>query len=380
MGIPLQFYPKTGLSMSAKSRVVNAHVLAISLIALSPAWARAQTITINNTSLDPIPLSGSVTVDSNGQLSATCAGATCSNLGQATGNPASVSLPEGPIQTTQGAATNVAMAVTNSPVACIGTAIPSTGVTSWIGNDLRTTSGNASVSFSNVGTYALTANCYNADGSAGADTVSVEVASGGGGGNTPDPNTCTIDGQTITGTTRPTGYEFIRPSGFTMFNREWENQFNGRAWGAQISYLAPIGSFSVGDAQAAGMYITIPFKPTAGVIYTLEWFEAQSVTAANYFNPRRSTSVSVSISPCAGDVRPRVSTSTNQWLKGCKKQSSQSNLGFSTLSGSACRLNADEWYWLTIQMADGTDGTLTPTEHTCADGRTQCEANFDLNF
>lgn len=365
--------------MRINRKTANPHLFALAVIGFAPVLLNAQTITINNTSLDPIPLSGSVTVDSNGQLSATCAGASCANLGQSVGNPASVTLPDGPIATTQATATNIAMTVTNSPVTCIGTSIPSAGVSSWIGNDLRTTSGNAVVSFSNTGNYALTANCYNADGSAGADTVSVEVAPGGGGGG-PNPDTCIIDGQTITGSTRPTGYEFIRPSGFTMFNRTWENQFNGRAWGDQISFLAPIGSFSVGEAQAAGMYITIPFQPTAGVIYTLEWFEAQSVTGANYFNPRRSTSVSVSISPCAGDVRPRVSTSTNQWLKGCKKQSSQSNLGFSTLSGSACRLNAGEWYWLTIQMADGTDGTLTNTEHTCADGRTQCEANFDLNF
>lgn len=366
--------------MRINRKTANPHLLALAVIGFAPVLLNAQTITINNTSLDPIPLSGSVTVDSNGQLSATCAGASCANLGQSVGNPASVNLPDGPIATTQATATNIAMTVTNSPVTCIGTSIPSAGVSSWIGNDLRTTSGNAVVSFSNTGNYALTANCYNADGSAGADTVSVEVASGGGGSGTPDPNTCIIDGQTITGSTRPAGYELIRPAGFTMFNRTFDNQFNGRAWGEQISYLAPIGSFSVGEAQAAGMYITIPFEPAAGAIYTLEWYEAVTVTLANYFNPRRATSVSVSVSPCAGDIRPRDSTSTNQWLKGCKKQSSQSLLGFSTLAGSSCRLNAGQTYWLTIQMADGTDGTLTNTEHTCADGRTQCEANFDLNF
>jgi len=371
---------ETGILMRANSMTTQRSALVFALAALSSTGLYAQTISINNTNLAPIPLSGSVTVDANGQLSATCTGPTCATLGQSGGSPASVSLPAGPIQTTQSAATTVAMTVTNAPVTCIGTSIPSTGVTGWVGNDLRTTSGNASVNFANIGTFALTANCYNADGSAGADSVDVEVASGSGGGNNPNPDSCIIDGQTIAGSTRPSGYEFIRPAGFTMFNRTWENQFNGREWGAQISYLAPIGSFSVGDAQAAGMYITIPFQPTAGTIYVLEWFEAQSVTNANYFNPRRSTSVSVSVSPCAGDVRPRVATSTNQWLKGCKKQSSQSNLGFSTLAGSGCRLNAGEWYWLTIQMADGTDGSLTPTEHTCADGRTQCEANFDLNF
>lgn len=188
-----------------------------------------------------------------------------------------------------------------------------------------------------------------------------------------------IDGVTISGTTRPAGYELIRPAGFRMHDETWESQFNGRPWGAQISYLAPIGSFSVEDDPAAGMYITIPFTPTAGTIYTLEWFEAQAVSFAGYYNPRKADTLLVSISPCAGDVRARVSSSTNQWLKGCKVQSSQSRLGFSTLAGSGCRLNEGQQYWLTILMADASDG-LSNMENACALGRTQCEANFDLNF
>lgn len=193
-----------------------------------------------------------------------------------------------------------------------------------------------------------------------------------------DRYACAINGVTISGSTRPAGYEFIRPAGFFMRDVTWASQFNGRAFGEPISYLAPIGSFSVGDNDAAGMYITIPFRPEPGRPYHLEWYEAQPVSMAGYSIGRRATTVFVSISPCAGDLRPHNRTSLDPWLRGCRRQSSQSILSFSTDPAAGCPLVAGETYWLTIMMADASDG-LTPTEHSCASGRDRCEANFDLN-
>ncbi len=345
-------------------------------LALMAVDAQAQSLTIQNTNLGPVPLSGAVTVDSDGNLQATCSGANCSSLGQS-GTPATVSLPVGPIETTQNVQTSVTVDVGNTPITCVGTATPSTGVTGWIGNDLRTTDGNVNVTFANTGQHNLTATCYNASGTAGSDTVTVNVASGQQTGE--DPNSCVIDGVTV-GANGTGNYELIRPVGFQMHNRTWENQFNDRPFGTPVSYLAPIGSFSVGDDEAAGMYITIPFRPVANVIYNLSWESAQSIPDAGYFTPRSASVVHVSVSPCAGDVRARVSTSTNQWLKACKQSlSAQGSLVFSTQSAAACRLQAGELYWLTILMADPSDG-LTTTERSCTQGRDKCEANFNIDY
>jgi hypothetical protein len=180
--------------------------------------------------------------------------------------------------------------------------------------------------------------------------------------------------------TRPAGMELIQPQGFTMYNKTWASQFNDREWGEPISYLAPIGSFSVNNASAAGMYITVPFTPEDGKYYHLEWYGAQPIKLAEYWTARRAETLLVSISPCAGDIRSRQRTSSDMWLKACKQQSSQSILPFSTDPRSACRLKAGKTYWLTIIMGDGESGEISPEVNSCAQGRNECEANFDLNF
>ena len=162
--------------MSPRNSSLRITMLATALTMMT-VDAYAQSLTIQNTNLGPVPLSGAVTVDSDGNLQATCSGAGCSNLGQS-GTPATVSLPVGPIETTQNVQTPITVDVGNTPITCVGTASPSTGVTGWVGNDLRTTDGNVSVTFANIGAHSLTATCYNASGTAGSDTVTVNVASG----------------------------------------------------------------------------------------------------------------------------------------------------------------------------------------------------------
>lgn len=347
------------------------------LIALSLMWSVSlpgwsQSIQFADEALPSIATTGSVAVSATGDLSVSCSSASSCQALAGGGTAPTVVLSVGATATVNTPVT-ATLSSSGSPAACVGTASPAVGVTGWVGLALPA-SGTRSVTFNAPGAYTLGYQCFNA---AGSSAVAQKAVTASGGGGTTDPYACVIDGVTISGTTRPTGYELIRPvSGWRMHDMTWESQFNGRPFGTATSYLAPIGSFSVDEDPAAGMYITIPFTPTAGRIYNIGWQSAQSIPDAGYYTPRLANVVHVSVSPCAGDLRARVSTSTNQWLKACKKSGgAQGSLTFADVEGAACRLQAGQKYWLTILMADPSDG-LSNTENSCAQSRTQCEANF----
>ena len=373
--------------------------------------AQAQ-LTIANSGLadQEIPLAGSVTIGADGKVTATCSGAICETLGQGSTaiqpvvtftNPATNVTLDANV-TTLANATASATASAAGNLVCRYTA--STGVTGWAGlAEMARTSGSgtrsSSVTFpANTTTanisYDLTAQCGLPQSTGGwspvvTRTITVPPGSGGGGGSATFGN-CEISnpatGQLVTlddgnRTNWPSGFTNVRPVGFTPYNRAWENQW-GQAFDIRDTIPSTLGAFSVSANDSRGMYITMPFTvPDRSGQWRVTWDLAQPNGADNYSFARTANPVHVTVSPCAGDVRPRDTGTSDNWTRYCRWTVATGQIIFNSRNEAGCKVERNKTYWLTIMMADPrrTDLTgeeLLTTEETCTGGNVACETAF----
>ncbi len=282
---------------------------AISLLALSAglmfaggasAQVNSPKVVISNTSPQAeigLETGSNVEFAANGDLTIRCrkTGNDCvtANIGGGgVGNgPTGLVLTPSATTLTAGAPFNLTWTSTNAE-ACY--AVGPSGVSGWSGRALATVQGSPGLSLSLVqGVYAFQMRCYNAGGSTSVTSATVTVEQGGGG---PGPGTGYCS-EYYDGSTRPvptdvrfTAHGFARSE--TAFSTIWGTT-PGIGGGPAISLP---GNFL---NPAALRYLTIPFVLNAPANQvTFQWIDAQGTGIP-------SGAVSVTISPCPGDFRPR---------------------------------------------------------------------------
>lgn len=391
------------------------------VVVAASAPAFSQELTVENTGqsgteIIHIPLTGTVDIDGAGDVAVTCdyAGSreACQTIGQQgqTGNPAAVAFDAtSPTSATVGTAVQMKYNVTTATEAtCVRTSSPSNAT--WNTDGVRVAAGGGqqtqNVSFAAAGSVQLSVKCRNDDGAASVTpaTTTVSVTDNGGGGQSSF-NNCVLPGASFstdlanTALQRPVGYELVKPLNLTAYNRTWDSQFNGVSWPNENAQLAAIGSWSAqvtgawsGSASAyprnttaAGMYITIPFTVTSAQAraYSFQIKEAQP-TSGHYSMSRWTDEVTATISPCAGDLRPKNASGPDIYVKYCRtgvNAGTVTSLPFSvsaTGGSGSCNLAPGD-YWFTIAMARSSQPDfLEGTRNGCKDAQTSCEANVKL--
>lgn len=163
----------------------------------------------------------------------------------------------------------------------------------------------------------------------------------------------------------------FQPSGYTAVQRTWEQVFYGAEFGEAMTWNAPVGAVSIGDAPLSSHYLVVPFTPEADLNYHVSWHEAQVNRSLGY-RLQRPGEAWVTISPCPGDFRP-VSNEDNWTRRGCRRFGQSSDVLFSTKSSvstqSFCGLEAGRQYFLNVAFLRPEEG---PGSVTCSDGE-RCE-------
>lgn len=374
--------------MSNKFPLRLALVSAVAFACAGSVAAQSVSVTFSNTSLPPIKLldTSSVSIDENGNLTAQCVldGNTCEgvNSGSSGGDAPTASLVRnngtGVINT--GSAIGLTWTVQNNAQICVASSSP--GVSGWNNTVVSATGGSQSLTLPTAGDYTFGLKCYNDGGSGAASNVNATVEGGGGGTDPLTIPACTTDGIA--------GSDFVQPQGFTGHRRTWGQLFYGAEFPEGRSFLSPIGSYSLRDLAPTtrgptmnARYITTSFIAQPGGNYAIDWLGAQAVVWSgeiSYNPPRSADAVFVAISPCAGDLRPRVATNPpTHWVSSvCRALVRNGGLSFGTTGGSGqCALQPGQEYFVTIAFVNPNDG-LTTTETTCAAGNgNRCEGNFD---
>jgi hypothetical protein len=359
-------------------------VSSVALAIAGPVAAQSVSMTFSNTDLPPIPLldSSSVSIDANGNLSAQCVlnGSKCQGITGGSGNAPVITLVrnngEGDI--TSGGAIGLTWTVQNGAEICLATSTPA--VSGWNNSLVAVGGASQSLTLSASGEYTFGLKCYTDGGASNSASVAATVT----GTTGPDLTIpqCTAEGIA--------GDALVQPAGFTGHRKTWSQLFYGAEFPEGRSFLSPIGSYTLRDLAPAtrgptmnARYITTSFVAGNNANYAIDWLGAQAIVfqgEINYNPPRGADSVFVSISPCAGDLRPRVNVNPpTHWVSGvCRGMVRNGGLSFGTTGGSGqCALQAGQEYFITIAFVNPTDG-LTTTEHTCQDGNAgRCEGNFD---
>lgn len=278
---------------------------ATALVALmSTTAAQAQVtspkITVTNTSPAKeigIEAGSNVEFASNGDLLVRCrqSGSDCVTAnfgggGTGTNPPTNVFLTPSTTTLTTGQPFNLTWGSTNAQV-CYGVGPTSPSVSGWTNQVLTATRGAPGLSLTLAeGTYVFTIRCYNASGSATAMTSTITVNPGGGGGAT---GYCAEYYDNITRPTptdpRFTAYGFVRVD--VPFQSVWGVEPGigvGPAVGVPGNFVNP----------AAGRYMSIPFSFDTANQLNLQFLVAQNTGIST-------GAISLSISPCPGDFRPR---------------------------------------------------------------------------
>lgn len=358
----------------------------LATIFVSPTFAQSVTLDFANTNLPLIKLldNSTVDIDQNGNLTAECVldGTTCEgiNTGTGTGNAPVVSLSRnnGSGDITAGLPIGLSWSVQNSAEVCLASSSPA--VNGWNGNVVGAGGGTQSLTLSSAGEYSFGLKCFNDGGSGEAvPAVTATVVAGTGGGETVGIPACTADFA---------AHPKVQPAGFTGNRVAWSAMFFGGTFPDGASHLSPVGAFTLRSLQPStrgptmnARYITTSFVAGVSQNYQISWLGAQSIPAANYSPPRAADAVFVSISPCAGDLRPRVNLNPPSILESsiCRGMASNGNIKFGTTGGAGqCPLVAGVEYFINIAMVNTTLEVLSTTQTTCASGEgNRCEANFD---
>lgn len=332
----------------------------------TPAAAQTWTLRFAGGGQADIPLeSGSLLLlQPDGRFSGRCvlSGGQCSGV---SAPPPSGQLPSaalaGAATATTSAALQLSRTVTGAPELCVASADPSAGVTGWNGA-VGPASGTSSVSFTSTGTYALSMRCYNTN---GASSTAMHTVNVGGGGTTPpgcslppDPN--------------------IRPPGLTEYAMTW-NQVFEREYPFAPGYLIPLGSFtperSMAGPLSASMYLAIAFTAQSGVRGNIAFAGSQPIAAVGYTDYRPGEAF-VTISPCPGDFRPPDLSSSDMFVRNCRRTVEEGTLFFGNSpspSASYCQLTPGQTYYLNVVMAP--PGQLDGRTSSCRNGLPRCDVN-----
>jgi hypothetical protein len=280
-----------------------------------------------------------------------------------------------------GVPATVTRTITNSADVCIASTV--TGPAAATGWDNlfapAATSTANSVRFPSAGEYQIGLRCYNGAGAAATPTTLTFLVQAPVG---PNPDSCSLP-----------PHANINPTGFTRHVLTWNDLFGTGAFPGYTT-RSPIGSFTIGRTLggplSAGMYITVPVTVAANTEYTLRHYPAQwvgtappGVSPGTWYpgDPNRAGAAFVSISPCAGDLRPWTSVTSDPILSRCRTDFpvTEGPFAFTTKAnaGALCQLTAGQTYWLTYAMVNPNDG-LTTTENTCAHGE-RCETTVEFS-
>lgn len=352
-----------------------------------PAYAQSTTITFTNaTPPIEIPLldGSAVSIDGNGNITALCqlspqSGCVGATSGGAKADVVTLSRTDTNAEVEGGETITLAW-TTSGATLCNATSSPA--VNGWSGLKGPASGSQVLTMPATAGSYSLGLACYNDSGSTGSKTVAVAVQA---------PTTPPPDGQeNCEGMTGP----LVKPSGFTGSTVPWDQAFRYRSWTSSAfsfpeypaigSSLAPTGSFtlrsSTGTDQGppiVGKWIAIPFTAASGV-YFFNWLDPQPIPERAYGPSRAASSVYMTLSTCKGDFRLPDNSASDPLLKAvCRKQAGSATITYSAsqFGGLSCPLQMGRQYYLNVLFANPSDG-LTPTEHTCLDGKTACDVNL----
>lgn len=350
----------------------------------SPAFAQSVTLDFTNTDLPPIKLldTSTVGIDANGNLTAECVldGNTCEGISTGTDGDAPVATltrNNGSDDITAGQQIGLAWTVQNSAEVCLANSLPA--VNGWNGNLVTPSGGTQLLTLSSTGEYTFGLKCYNAGGASEVSNVVATVVPGTGGEIPTSIPACTAEFA---------GHPNVQPAGFIGTLKTWSQLFYGAEFPDGKSHLSPVGSFSLASIQPAtrgptmnARYITTPFVAGIDANYQISWLGAQAITAVNYNPPRAADHVFVSISPCAGDLRKRISSSPPTVFESsvCRGLASSASIKFGTTGAAGqCPLVPGQTYFINIAMVNTNVEPLSTTTTTCGSGMgNRCEANFD---
>jgi hypothetical protein len=251
--------------------------------------------------------------------------------------------------------------------ACYG-AGPS-GISNWTGQVLPA-NGNRAVTLSTEGNYTFQLRCYNATGSRTADSPPLAVEAG----TTPPPgdNYCAE----VYGSNPPTS------PNFTAFGFEKVEVPYGQVWGVPGAPAPKRGVPGIYVSPSANRYIAIPFVMTSDAGDSLSqmrisWVEAQPVWGESPpTNNIKTGAISLTVSPCPGDFRPRANLSNpDRYLHGaCRILSPDisGNIEVTAATGLAgCLAPKGKTMYLNIATYN-MFGTSAPTTTTCPPNESTC--------
>jgi len=320
--------------------------------------------------------SSSVEFAANGDLQVRCrqSGGNCllQNLGSTGGGtnpPTGLSLTPSVTALTAGAPFNLTWGSVGAE-ACFGAGPTSPSVSGWTGRVLATSQGGAGLALTLAeGTYNFQMRCYNATGSQIVNATPVVVSASTGGGT--GAGYC---GEYYNGTTRPvptdprfTAHNFTR--GDATFVGIWGTQpgvGGGPAVALPGNFLDP--SF--------GRYLAVPITLSGSATQvTFQWIDSQGSGIPT-------GQVSVTISPCPGDFRPRQfpNTTGDDYLSiacGSSQTGISGNLSATSQSGQAgCLAPTGKQLFLNIATHNMYLPTA-PTTSTCG-GASTCGVNMQV--
>ncbi len=292
-------------------RNISMILLAVLVTSVS-GLAAAQSVKFTNVTPNitiPLATNSSVTIDTNGDVVASCAtsGSTCSGLPSGSSNPPTVSISGSTTATANGDGTytapityTVVPSATGSgsaaPEVCsklFGPLATVTNVSGWSGIAAAPPS-SQSLTLSGAGEYQFKIRCFAAGGAAEAVTTKITLVGGQQTGNCSG---------------------VVPPPGFTLAQSTWNQLFGGSF---QFPNGAP-GPRYFGAAQ--GSYTAVQFtapdpQTTPWVATTVSWDDNQQLggTAATL----RAFKLYVTLSECAGDFRVGVIGATDNTSYGCR--------------------------------------------------------------
>lgn len=168
----------------------------------------------------------------------------------------------------------------------------------------------------------------------------------------------------------------VGPAGWSLVEVPWSTVWSSpRAPGAQTYPDSGALSNLPFPRRNRNEIVAIPFVALADTTIRLNWTTpVQPNGNIGYPRARVATAIFISLSECPWDVRGNsTSDDPDQVLRrGCRKFSSGTIITYTTRTdvpestGSVCKLNAGELYWMNMITADPNDG-LAPGESTCVD-------------
>lgn len=359
-----------------------------------------KTITFSNApELGAIEIKGSLQIGDGGNLEATCAvedGACGIDTGPS-GDAPLIGLsrsPAGSVATNAQVTVSWTLLGNTTANVCITSAtlnnVSTNTVVGWTGQPVSGLGGNALVSFPAPGNYALSLVCYNQFGISNIATeAGIEVT-----GPVVAPTgvpACDFSKLGISASSEEA--KKVQPAGFTGYMKSWGDLMITSTDYPTVagSGARPIGSFTLrsnnnrsADLPMTARFISTEINIPETLFKVLTWETMQVQNAVGYtISGRHADSMFVSISPCAGDLRPYDISSTDPWIKRCRYAGAGSSMSYGTGAGaSLCKLNPGGKYYLNFAIVDTTQTPISTTSNTCAtvgpsaNSGGRCEAQF----